>query len=162
VKTLHKRLVGAPILGAELVCVLSARGGPAFEHREGVPLCASDGVRQLVPLAIRPAFFQPRFATRRVASGREPLFVHAAPFKARTPERETEASVHQSKATNVPNGANGCASSSEPAAAAPQRLTPTRHRARLRPCDIPRSIHHSRRAITNSTPPSWRVIAPSS
>jgi hypothetical protein len=29
-------------------------------------------------------------------------------------------------------------------------------------CDIARSIHHSRRAITKSTPPSWSVIAPSS
>jgi hypothetical protein len=115
VKTLHKRLVGAPILGAELVCVLSARRGPAFEHREGVPLCASDGVRQLVPLGIRP-FFQGRFATRPVASGREPLFVHAAPFKARTPWLETGASVRQSKVPNVPNGANGCASSSDLAA----------------------------------------------
>jgi hypothetical protein len=110
VKALHKRQ--ARSLGAELVCVLSATRGPAFEHREGVPLCASDGVRQLVPLGIRPAFFQGRFATRPVASGREPLFVHAAPFKARTPWHETGAPVRQSKAMNVPNGANGCASSS--------------------------------------------------
>jgi hypothetical protein len=27
--------------------------------------------------------------------------------------------------------------------------------------DIARSIRHARRAITNSTPPSWSVIAPS-
>lgn len=74
-KALHKRLVDAPDLGAELVCV-SARHGPAFEYREGVPLSASDGVRQLVPLGIRPALVQPRFATRPVASGCEPLFVH--------------------------------------------------------------------------------------
>jgi hypothetical protein len=95
VKTLHKRLVGAPILAAELVFVLSARRSLAFEHREGVPLCASDGVRQLVPLGTRPAFFQPRFATKPVASRREPLFVHAAPFKARTPgsDRGVRASV---------------------------------------------------------------------
>jgi hypothetical protein len=114
VKTLHQHLVGAPILGAELVCVLSARHGPAFEYREGVPLCASDDVRQLVPLGIRPALIQPRFATRPVASGREPLFVHAAPFKARAPWRETGAAVRQSKATNLPRGANGCASSQCP------------------------------------------------
>ena len=113
-KTLHKPL-GAPILGAEIVCVLSARRGPAFEHWECVPLCASDGVRQLVPLEIRPAFFQQRFATRPVASSRKPLCVHAAPFKART----AGASARQSKATNVPNGANGCASST-PCCCAPQ------------------------------------------
>jgi hypothetical protein len=79
VKALHKRR--APILGAELVCVLSARRGPAFEYREGVPVYASDGVRQLIALEIRPALGQPRTATGPVANGREPLFVHAAPFQ---------------------------------------------------------------------------------
>ena len=79
-KALHKRRVGGA-LGAELVCVLSARSGPAFEHREAVPVCASDGVRQLVPLGIEPALVQRRIAIRPVASGREPLFAHAAPFQ---------------------------------------------------------------------------------
>lgn len=93
-KPLHKRQVGgALILGAELVCVLSARRSPAFEHRVGVPHCASHGARQLFPLGIEPALVQRRFTIRPVASGREPLFVHATPFKARTPGRETGVSV---------------------------------------------------------------------
>ena len=81
-KPQHKHQVGgAPILGAELVCVLSARRTPAFEHRVGVPHCASHRVRQLFPLRIEPALVQRRFAVRPVANGREPLFVHAVPFQ---------------------------------------------------------------------------------
>jgi hypothetical protein len=81
VKALHKRLVDALIFGAELVSMVSARRGPAFEYREGVPVCASDSVRQPVPLEITPALVQPRFAIISVASGCEGLFVQCRAFQ---------------------------------------------------------------------------------